>query len=746
MRITTLLLFLTGTIGFSQINPNDACPAAALPVGTSCTPNTYTMAGSFANGALIAPSCPIGTNRDDGWYSFVATATDMTVEEVSTNRTHLIEVWDACGAAATTSYGCASAAAGVTNVLSLSGLAIGTTYYIQLQRRSGFNGSSMTGSICVYSNPDPDVAWPGADLGTLSCASISNISNNTSGASVDCASSSAGDHIYQFTIATSADVVFELCGSSYDTEVRLYNLTDGSCDGAPISSNDDFCGVQSQLSALGLAAGTYVIVVEGSGAAEGAYDMNISVSNCGGTAPSNDSPCTATPLSVNATCTTTTGDNTGANDSGIADPGCANYGGADVWYTATVPAGGQIIVETSAGGITNGGLAIYSGSCGDLTLINCDNNSGTGNMEYIEELSLTPGETIYIRVWEFNGDAEGTFDICVYEPDCSANTTNDYCEDPGELFFDGSSSFSSSTAALYTYDNPDGVESIFCGTIQNNSWYQFTATQTTHTFDITAVVGCANGIQAEVYSYNSAGNCCSNFTSVSNCFNPGTAATGVVTATPLTIGETYILMIDGWAGANCDFTIDGWSATNILPIELVNFECVKKVDHNQLRWETKSELNNDYFLVEKSYDGVYFESIRKINGAGNSSVNRQYVHNDHDISYQTVYYRLRQVDFDGEETFSNVLTVKRDPSQITIYPNPTSGTLNIDFASHPNTNFTLHLTDALGQTSTVTFEKDTYSSTVYSLDAMEDLPGGIYFVRIDDEFGNEILNERVIRN
>ena len=89
-----------------------------------------------------------------------------------------------------------------------------------------------------------------------------------------------------------------------------------------------------------------------------------------------------------------------------------------------------------------------------------------------------------------------------------------------------------------------------------------TALSTTETFTITDVSSCVNnwGVQMQVYdvTYDGSG-CCSSFTSMSNCYNPGDLTLGTVTATGLTIGNQYLLMVDGNAGDNCAFTISSYN-------------------------------------------------------------------------------------------------------------------------------------------------------------------------------------------
>ncbi len=141
------------------------------------------------------------------------------------------------------------------------------------------------------------------------------------------------------------------------------------------------------------------------------------------TAPFNDDCATAIPITASSSCSYATYTNVGATASaGAPAPGCANYVDDDVWFSVLVPACGHLIFDTDDGGITDGGMAIYSGTCGSLSLIDCDDDASVnGMMPYIDATGLTPGSTIYIRVWEYGGDVNGTFGICVYnpDPDCS---------------------------------------------------------------------------------------------------------------------------------------------------------------------------------------------------------------------------------------------------------------------------------------------------------------------------------------
>jgi len=468
--------------------------------------------------------------------------------------------------------------------------------------------------------------------------------------------------------------------------------------------------------------------------------------------PTNDDPCNATPISVGAAglCSLTTGDNTNATSSaGVPAPGCAAYSGQDVWFSITVPASGNVTISTAElTGFTDGGLATYSGTCGALSLLSCNDDSGPGLFGEIIHTGLTPGATIWIRVWEYGGGSTGDFSICAYEPDPCGNTgttvgTNDYCATPATLTKQ-TGSFSANTAATFSQDLPGNVNSVFCGSIENNSWYQFTAGSTTESFPITSISGCTGGIQAEIYSisYTGAG-CCNSFTSVSNCYSPGNTTLGTVTATPLIVGNDYMLMIDGFGGANCDFTISGWTGINILPVELTQFLGYANENENLLKWTTASESNNEYFYIEKSTDGINYKKIGEVQGSGNSSVRIDYEFSDAEINNSIVYYRLTQVDFDGTNEQVGTLVMTRELKAVTVFPNPANAELNLAFNTGKSGIYTVDFIDVNGKIVSETIQISN-NNTVQSL-IFNQLDSGIYFVKISDKNSNVIEMIKVVK-
>ena len=119
---------------------------------------------------------------------------------------------------------------------------------------------------------------------------------------------------------------------------------------------------------------------------------------------------------------------------------------------------------------------------------------------------------------------------------------------------------------------------------------------------------------------------------------------------------------------------------NLLPVELTSFIGRPKVKTIDLHWVTASETNNDYFKIEKSTNGIDFNELTKIDGRGTTTLESKYNWSDQSPNDGLNYYRLLQVDFNGDKSYSDIIVIEfeADRSQIQVYPNPTIQELNIN--------------------------------------------------------------------
>jgi hypothetical protein len=117
-----------------------------------------------------------------------------------------------------------------------------------------------------------------------------------------------------------------------------------------------------------------------------------------------------------------------------------------------------------------------------------------------------------------------------------------------------------------------------------------------------------------------------------------------------------------------------------LPIVLYSWEAEAVNNAVELNWITAAEINNDYFTIERSRNGIDFEIIATVNGAGTSSRSNYYSSTDASPINGLAYYRLKQTDFNGAFEYSKTITVvskKHLANEIRIFPNPSNGNFNI---------------------------------------------------------------------
>lgn len=205
------------------------------------------------------------------------------------------------------------------------------------------------------------------------------------------------------------------------------------------------------------------------------------------------------------------------------------------------------------------------------------------------------------------------------------------------------------------------------------------------------------------------------------------------TAVLNTTANTLVL-----AGQSGTEFILGSTSNNILPIELISFDAFQADRVVNLKWITASEVNNDYFTVQKTKDGLTWETVGTVDGAGTSTEVKSYSLLDSNPYTEVSFYRLVQTDFDGTVVYSDWKSVALMSNQaISIYPNPTKDNIVVRL-NDLNTTAQLSVSDAMG---TILSS----SSTDQVLNKIE-LPNeqGIYFLRI--EINQQVEIRKVIKN
>jgi hypothetical protein len=598
--IFSILFCIIWTITFSQ---SDNCSFATTitPTATCSAPVSGTTAGATAS----ITGC-VGNADDDVWYKFVATATGHQITVTpSAGMDPVLQVFSGTCSTLTTLNCVDNGNIGQAETATLTGLTIGTTYTFRIFDYSAGSGSG-TFTVCVIDLPPAPANNTCASAVALTVnAACSTTSGTTVGATqsqAGCTGTADDDVWYSFTATNSVQTITVDPSSLMDPVVELFS---GSC--ASLTSlycmDNGLTNGNEVISAIGLTPGTvYFVRVYDYYAGNGGFPFTICITGAPTAVPTNDEPCNAIPLpTVTAACNYSNFTTVGSTASVGAPTPFSCFGGSgaaiggfsasshDVWFSVTVPSTGDLTVTIKpwmgAGSITDGVMALYSGTCGSLTQIKCGDkfvsNPGTTQDELpvLNATGLTAGSTVFIRYWGF-GSSQGTFAIC------AATTSNDACSTA--IYICDINGYGGTTSSYYSVDRPsnmrgdnetltyadttDGIgvpsggynAGIFGlgGTwgsgqpaikpydviINNNSWVRFTAANTTAILNVSvsdcwkdlATYGSNRGIQMQIFS----GTNCTNFAPVSDYRENASGFT--LTANSLTVGNDYYLMGDGF--------------------------------------------------------------------------------------------------------------------------------------------------------------------------------------------------------
>lgn len=597
---------------------SDGCSFAPnVPVTANCSSPT---AGTSAGASQTIPGCT-GNADDDVWYQFTATQTSHQIRVVpSGGYDPVLQVFSGV-CSSLVSMGCKDDnGTGVEEVFNGSNFVPGQVYRMRVYHY-GAGWGTGTFTICVTTPPAAPAndICAGAQLLSVNstCVPVNSTTNGATQSLPGCAGNADDDVWFRFVATNAVQTITVNPLSNLDLVVQLYTGSCGSLTSL-VCMDNTFSGSQEVINAVGLVPGqTYYVRV---------YDyytgntgnFSICVTGQPTAAPTNDEPCNAILMpTVTSACNYASFTNVGATAStgpGIPTPfsciggsgaaiGGFNSGTADVWFKIVVPSSGTIHITSQPnmgpGRISDGVMALYSGTCTSLTQLVCaddHNYPGTGNdlLPMISQSGLTPGDTVYLRYWGFNTQ-QGSFGFCV------TTATNDNCVNA--LYICDINGYSASTGAYFTPDRPCNMRGnaeqnnppIYTWTqdthtggifghsgpvgavdidsfnvqIDNNSWVRFTAADVNAVLNV-SVFDCFNnrGIQMQIFS----GDGCCNFVPVSD-FQEGSISF-TVTANNLTPGNDYYLMVDGFAGDICNYTISAESGVQFPDIADVAPICV----------------------------------------------------------------------------------------------------------------------------------------------------------------------------
>lgn len=440
-------------------------------------------------------------------------------------------------------------------------------------------------------------------------------------------------------------------------------------------------------------------------------------------------------------------------------------------------------------------------SCGgSKTLVDCNDNGGAGNMPYLSLTGLTAGNTLYIRVWEPGNNAAGDFELEITNPDnlfCLTNNASMYNYPADTCMQVTPNSNSQVGCAWYqnTLDfsqNFDHTLDVYCGSNDGGAdGMTFTfhndpqgTTECGNDGQYLGAGGIENAVVIEVDTWDNGGSqdIAEDHVAIwTSAGGEGSPIAGPIAATlpasNIEDGSVHSMRITWDATTNTlevyfdgalrlsvvdDFVTNVFGTSNVfwgstgstggaanqhyvcppatlisLPIELVRFTSMCNEGNVSLEWSTVSELNNDYFTIERSVDGINFYEIGTVVGAGNSNSLMEYRFKDFDPSSGVNYYRLKQTDFNGEFSYSSIKAsnCKKENVDFSVYPNPALNNVNISLNSDSKVDYQITAVDGR-----VVLEGRFKGSKNVDLSL---LAGGTYFVRVISQ--SSIFQEKIIK-
>jgi trimeric autotransporter adhesin len=179
-----------------------------------------------------------------------------------------------------------------------------------------------------------------------------------------------------------------------------------------------------------------------------------------------------------------------------------------------------------------------------------------------------------------------------------------------------------------------------------------------------------------------------------------------------TLGDIYAAKFGGTDG--------------LLPVKLLSFTATLVNAQTQLNWTTTQEINNSYFEVQRSDDGVNFSALTTVQADESGSSTKLYSAIDPSPYNGYTYYRLKQVDINGKYTYSIIVSVKA-AVLLSLYPNPVKNVLCIKGLSTA-TSSNLSIIDFSGRL----LQRTSVNQNSNSLDVQK-LPSGNYYIRIESD-------------
>ncbi|MFN8397878.1 MAG: proprotein convertase P-domain-containing protein [Bacteroidia bacterium] len=310
--------------------------------------------------------------------------------------------------------------------------------------------------------------------------------------------------------------------------------------------------------------------------------------------------------------------------------------------------------------------------------------SSTENILHITSQPLTLGKHYYIVVSSTSGEG-GVYDMRIAmgrngSPNClTATNINSTGEYAGNNY-----------SAPGGNPQAPGTSEMTCnGSIDNFIFYTFTtdnsgATVHASLTDIACNLSCggACGVQVALFQMPAGGPCLGPGSWGSPVFcGTSTLTNAYYSWSGLMPNTQYYLMVDGTAGSQCvwNLRLQGGISVQALPVSWGGVEVAYAEGRSHVTWSTMQEVNVDHFEVEHSMDFPYFERIGTVRAKGGPEQGGSYAFDQTDVAPGWHYYRIKNLDRNGDQSYSEVrkVFVEQDGDYYSLHPNPAHDLLNL---------------------------------------------------------------------
>ena len=449
-----------------------------------------------------------------------------------------------------------------------------------------------------------------------------------------------------------------------------------------------------------------------------------------------------------------------------------NYGGGaseyTAWYSFVANSNSLLFAfnKTNYTNCVSPHVRIYGANVGCIPacgseIYNTLHNGDPGAHTLLTGLTVGATYLIQVQSLECGGGNDRHVEYCIgmfSEPVNNIASGADGIDECG-VVYNGTNTGYTPEDLVLGGDNLDGNAGTTCPScvtagddvpyvVNNSSWFSFCATTTgTWNIDFSGITNCVNaapsyGLQMTIFRGTS-----TNLTVVEHAPSPSIPGSSWTSADfAVAAGECIFLVVDGFAGDQCDYSytlnnVTGGCNLLSLPIELLDFTAEIN-DHNSVDifWSTAFETNNKTFTIERSQDGEDYSPLYQTSGAGTSTGVHNYRTLDQYPFEGTTYYKLSQTDYNGETRVCGVTAVNHSNAiqELAIDPNPVTSSSRISFNSAYRGTFHLQIFDLSGRKMSAQ-NIEVAKGANRKLINTENIPSGMYFVVLTSEGNSEYV-------